>query len=126
MGRKRKPRTTPPKDASGPRPLFPKRLYRLRIVGERDPNGNYPLSRDVYIESAVYSKAGGYSTAREWKVSLCSFSLPVDEVRDLILWALRDDGRFPRDVLYEPDGNMAGHINPAANRNDQPYLFDPG
>lgn len=99
-------------------------LYRLRVVGEADPDGGYPLSRDVFLEcvdrKAFAADPMAYESGeRAWGRVLYEFSLPIHKVQDLIRFAKR---HLDVSVVYDPPDNMRGWIN--RERPEQLVLFD--
>lgn len=97
-----------------PRSAGPTVYRRLRIEAEADPDGNFPLSRSVYLERALTPQG-------VWVADMLHTCLPIRRVVDLIRWA---DGLNVR-VDYDPPGNMLGYFrDPDSQR--QPTLFDIG
>lgn len=95
----------------------PKRHRRLLVEAEPNPGGEYPLVRNVYLQSALVP--AGFMTERNTHNDLFGLSLPVRIAADLIKWAMTND--VP--IVYAPPGNMAGHLNPR-RRDDEQSLFD--
>lgn len=98
----------------GSRKSGPKFFRRVRVCAEADPDGNFPMSRDVFLESALTPQG-------VWLMDMCNLSLEVRRVVDLIRWAESLNLR----VEYDPPGNMAGYFRGQAYAR-QPTLFDIG
>jgi hypothetical protein len=105
-----------------------RRFYRLRIAAEiNTPDGVYPPVRDVYLESSlcpltVDGRAGlTYLGDAPGNVEcvMMNCGVAIDRVLDLIRYLDRDGGMV---IIYEPPGNMAGHLHPKPN--GQTSLFE--
>jgi hypothetical protein len=94
----------------------PKRFRRLRVVG--DTSGGYmPRVRDVYLESSACPLM--LLRGENCRVELMNCGLSMAEAADLIRWAWKVN--LP--VVYDPPGNMDGHLCPK-KKNGEQTLFD--